>query len=470
MLLSDFFLNYAIKKRESCLCVTNTKVSGVISELQKLFRYQGFKKYFFNTAWLMAEKILRMIVGLFVGVWVARYLGPDRFGLLSYAQSLVGLFSVVATLGLDGLVVRELVKAPERGKELIGTAFGLKLIGAIAALVFLVIAVQFTSNDSHTNLLVFIIASATIFQSFNVIDFYFQSKVLSRYVVFANFASLLVSSLTKVGLILFHAPLIAFAWIVVLDSFILACGFLFFYIRNESNCKLKNFLFKKKTAVSLLNDSWPLILSGVLISIYMKIDQVMIKEMLNSEAVGLYAAAVRISEVWYFIPVAVSSSLFPAIMNAKKQSEEFYRARFRQLYGLLIWMAVSIAIPIAFLSAEVVRFLYGSQYVHSHSVLMIHIWAGVFVFVGVASGKWLLVENLQFFSTINTLIGAILNIMLNYILINKLGVIGAAWSTLISYFIAGYLSFFFWKKTRSNFVAITKSVFPIRIANAKQCN
>ena len=153
----------------------------MIDKIISLKNHQGFMKYFKNTSWLFFEKILRMFVGLFIGIWVARYLGPERFGLFSYAQSFVGLFVAIATLGLDGIVVRELVKDESRTNELIGTAFYLKLIGAILTLLVLVIATQFTSNDRYTNLLVFIIASATIFQSFNVVDMYFQSKVLSKY-------------------------------------------------------------------------------------------------------------------------------------------------------------------------------------------------------------------------------------------------------------------------------------------------
>ncbi|MGQ9844375.1 MAG: flippase, partial [Spirochaetota bacterium] len=292
-------------------------------------------RYFINTSWLFGEKILRMVVGLFVGVWVARYLGPERYGLLSYAQSFVGLFSAIATLGLDGIVVRELVKDETRRDELLGTAFWLRLMGAIAVLAILAIAINFTSNDAYTNTLVFIIASATIFQSFNVIDFYFQSKVLSRYVVFANIISLFVSSIVKVALILVEAPLIAFALTVLFDSFVLACGFVYYYIKTNSIFNIKNLTFNKTTAVSLLKDSWPLVLSGIVISIYMKIDQVMIQEMMDAEAVGQYAAAVRISEAWYFIPMVVSSSLFPAIISAKAQNEELYYARLQKLYDLM---------------------------------------------------------------------------------------------------------------------------------------
>ncbi len=161
--------------------------------ISKLLDHSGFRKYLSNTSWLFGEKILRMAVSLFVGIWVARYLGPDQFGLFSYAQAFVGIFAVIATLGLDSIVVRELVKDEGKRDVLLGTAFRLKFIGAIGVLSVLGVAVNFTSNDKFTNILVFIIASAVIFKSFNVIDFYFQSKVMSRYVVFANTISLFLS-------------------------------------------------------------------------------------------------------------------------------------------------------------------------------------------------------------------------------------------------------------------------------------
>ena len=451
-----------------------------MQRLKALKSHQGFMKYFKNTSWLFGEKILRMIVGLFVSIWVARYLGPEQFGLFSYAQSFVGLFTAIATLGLDGIVVRELVKDESRRDELIGTAFWLNILGALGVLIVLAIAINFTSNDSYTSSLVFIIASATIFQSFNVVDMYFQSKVLSKYIVYANVISLFISSIVKITLILNEAPLIAFAWVILFDSFILASGFIYFYLKNRRHNEQPNrysvfdtessfaWKFNKSTAFSLLKDSWPLILSGIVISIYMKIDQVMIKEMMNAEAVGQYAAAVRLSEAWYFIPMVIASSLFPAIINAKKQSEELYYARLQKLYSLMVWLAIAIALPMTFLSDWVVHFLYGEQYNQAGSVLMIHIWAGVFVFLGVASGKWLLSENLQISSTVNTSIGAIVNIWLNYILIPKIGVSGAAWATLISYFVAAYLCLLFFKKTRINFANLSKSLFFIRIFNVQK--
>jgi O-antigen/teichoic acid export membrane protein len=430
-------------------------------KIQHLKNHVGFIRYFKNTSWLLGEKILRVLVGLYVSIWIVRYLGPEQFGLLSYAQSFVFLFTAITTLGLDGIVVRELVIDENRRDKLLGSAFGLKLIGAILILPVLGFAVQLTSNDSFTNLLIFIIASGTIFQSFNIIDFYYQSKVLSKYVALANTISLTLSSAIKIALILNKAPLIAFAVMSIFDAFVLTLSLIYYYIKT-SKLQLFAWQFEWHTAKGLLKDSWPLMLSGIVVSIYMKIDQVMIKEMMDIKSVGQYAAAVRLSEAFYFVPVIISNSLFPAIINAKRISTELYNERLQRLFTLMVVLAIIITIPITFLSEWIVILLYGEPYNQTGSVLMIHIWAGVFVFIGVASGKWFIAENLQKYSLYRTSSGVVVNILLNYIVIPKYGIQGAAVSTLISQLVAAYIFDLFTKKTRHLFMMKTKSLFFLR--------
>lgn len=439
----------------------------IFQRINNLRQHEGFRRYAFNTSWLMAEKILRMFVGLFVGIWVARYLGPDQFGLLSYAQSFVFLFTAVATLGLDSIVVRELVRSQEQHGILIGSAFGLKLLGALLVLPVLFLAVQFTGNDTFTNLLVFLIASATIFQSFNVIDFFYQARVQSKYVAIANSVVLAISSLVKITLILNQAPLIAFALMTLFDSVLLSLGLIFFY-KSQSKLKVSNWHFKWSVAKRLLSDSWPLLLSGFVISVYMKIDQVMIKEMLDAEAVGLYASAVKLSEAWYFIPMVIANSIFPAIIAAKASNKDLYVQRLQDLYKLMIWGGIFIAIIITPTSSFLVGSLYGESYQEASSILMIHVWAGIFVCAGIASNKWLISENLQVYSMINTFVGAILNVLMNYYLIDKIGINGAAIATLISYSVAAYLMLYVHSATRVNFFHLTKALNIFGLINVKK--
>jgi len=396
----------------------------------------GFKKYFVNTSWLFFERIIGMVVSFFVGVYVARYLGPANYGLFNYVVSFVGLFTAIAALGLDGIVVRELVKDNEKRDELLGTSFVLKIIGSFLAIAIIFISVRFTNNDNYTNLLIFIIAIGIIFQSFNVINVYYQSKVLSKYTVYAQIFTSITCALIKLTLIYFNAGLIYFVIVSLLQTVIFTSGLIVMYIKQKLS------LFKWRAnynlAKKLSTDSWPLILSGIAISIYMKIDQVMIKNMLDTEAVGNYAVAVRLSEIWYFIPMVITNSLFPAIINAKKISEKLYYERLQKLYDLMVCLAIGVALPMTFLANNIITLLFGVQYQYAVNVLRIYIWASVFVFLGVASGKYLIVENYTKITFLRTAIGAILNITLNIILIPKYGIGGAAIATVVSQFAAAF--------------------------------
>ena len=431
-----------------------------LKKIIALKKQSNFRKYFANTSWILGERILRMGVSLFVGIYVARYLGPERFGLLSYASSFVGIFAALATFGLDEVVVRELVKTPEQREKILGTSFLLKLVGTLLMWAAILVAIPFTENDFQTNILIIIIAFGVLFQAFNVIDLSFQADVKSKYVVHAQFVQLIISSIVKIILVFNEAPLIWFASVFFLDAIVLALGLVFTYLHNSN--KIFSWKWSYETSKNLLHDSWPLIFAGIVVSVYMKIDQLMIKEMLGAKEVGLYAAAVKLSEAWYFIPMAIASSLYPAIINARVFQKEVYYQKIQNLFDLMVWIAVSIALPTTFLSTLVVEFLYGKEYLGSSSVLIIHIWTGVFVFLGVASSKYLLAENFIKKTFYRTFIGALLNIIMNYYLIRIIGIEGAAISTLVSHFFAAYLYDFFDKELR-NMLFKTKSLLFYRL-------
>ena len=430
---------------------------NIPKKIVQLKHHSGFRKYFANTSWLLVERTLRMAVSLFVSIYVVRYLGPERFCLLSYALSFVGIFVALASLGLDEVVVRELIKTPEQREKILGTSFLLKLVGTLLMWTAILVAIPLTENDLQTNILIIIIAFGSVFLAFNVIDLNFQAKVKSKYVVHVQFVQLIISSIVKIILVVNEAPLIWFASIYSLDVIVLAMGLVFAYLYNGE--KIFSWKWSFETSKYLLHDSWPLILAGVVVSVYMKIDQVMIKEMLGAKEVGLYAAAVKLSEAWYFIPMAIASSLFPAIINAKVYQKEVYYQRLQKLYDLMVWIAIAIALPTTFLSTLVVEFLYGKEYLGSSSVLIIHIWTAVFVFLGVASSKYLLAENFIKKTFYRTFIGALLNIIMNYYLIGIIGIQGAAISTLVSHFFAAYLYDILDKDLRIMFIMKTKSLF-----------
>jgi O-antigen/teichoic acid export membrane protein len=425
----------------------------------KALVHQGFHRYFFNTSWMFTEQILRILAGLFVGIYVARYLGPDQFGVYSYAVAFVALFGAFARLGLDGIVVRDLVNHPEERDVYLGTAFWLKLAGALITLALLAIAVNFTSNDATTNLYVFIIASGLIFQSFDVVDFHFQSKVLSKYVAICKLIQLFLSSSLKLYFIFIQADLFWFVLVSLVDQASLGLSLVFAYWRQ----KIGSFLghFSIATAQEMLRNSWPLILASIAVILYMRIDQIMIKEMLGDREVGLYSAAIRLSEAWYFVPVIITTSIFPAIVNAKKISQALYYQRLQRLCTLMTWLAIAVALPMTFLADSVVNLLYGQHYLEAGSVLAIHIWGAVFVFLGVASGVFFTVENYTKKSFYRTALGAVSNVLFNLVLIPRYGINGAAMATVLSQFIANFLYDLFDSSIRSLLIIKTKALFPV---------
>ena len=430
----------------------------MISSIKFLKNHQGFMKYFKNTSWLFAEKILRMVVGLLVGVWVARYLGPEKFGLLSYAHSFVGLFTIFATLGLDEIVVRELIKDESKRNLLVGTTFWLKFFGALLVLLVLAFAIKYTSNDYKTNILVFIIASATIFQSFNVVDIYFQSKVMGKYVAYANLFSLFISSIVKIILILSNASLIAFAWVVLFDSFVLACGFIYLLLKH-SNFKINNLIYDFSVATNLLKDSWPLIFSGAVLMIQARIDQVMIKEMINTTEVGYYSAAIKLIEAFGFIPVMLKISLYPAILNSKIVSNEIYQDRLLNFYRLNFMLFLAVSIPLYFFSEEIVVLLFGNKYQAVGILLSLMVVRLFFANMGVARSAYILNENLMVFSLITMTLGTITNIVLNYYWIPLYASKGAIIATIISFSVSIFVVDIFYSKTRNNLILQFKGIF-----------
>ena len=190
---------------------------------------QEFRKYFANTSWLLGERVLRMAISLFVGIYVARYLGPERYGLLSYTVSFVWLFSSLASFGLNNILVRELVQSPEQRNNLLGTVFWLKVFGTFVMATAITAVLQFFEENQQTYWMIFLIALGYLFQTTNVIELYFQAQVQSKFIVRAQVVQLLITSLFKIYLIWIQAELIWFAFALMLDQVVAAVLFLIMY-------------------------------------------------------------------------------------------------------------------------------------------------------------------------------------------------------------------------------------------------
>lgn len=396
--------------------------------IHRLSRQETFRKVTENFTWLLSERILLMVVTMFVGIYVARNLGPENYGVLSFAVSFVSLFTAMANLGLTRVMVKELVNHEESHNELMGTAFFLKLGGAILMFTSIYIASHIIDTDSVEKTIMYIIAAGVLFNSFQTIVYHFQSQVLSKYEAIARTAAMVILSSVKVLLVLTGAPLVYFAFAYFLRSLTSSAFLIYFYQKKGGNAFL--WKFNRKIAIGLFYDCWPIIISGLVVSVHMKIDQVMINQMLGSKEVGYYAAAAKLSEVWYFLPTIIVSSVYPILIKYKNRSDSLYKQQLRKLYDLMVVLSLSIAIPTAFLSGWISDLIYGEEYIKTGQVLAIHIWAGVFMFMGIVRGNWTVIEKQQKYNPIIQAGGAFLNILFNFILIPIYGVVGAAIATL----------------------------------------
>jgi O-antigen/teichoic acid export membrane protein len=424
------------------------------------FSSNSFKKYLANTSWLFFERIVRIVVSFVVTIFVVRYLGPKEFGLYSYALSFFWLFGSLSTLGLEAITTREIVKNPDKKDEINGTVFFLRIAGSISAIIIIAVVLFLTGEETYTAILILILSGSFLFQSFSVIEYYFRGIVKAKYNAYALSASVILSSALKVIFILIKAPLIYFVYAVVFEYAALAVGLILVY--QHYKLSIFDWKYSKHIASSLLKDSWPLALSGIVVMIYVRIDQIMLKIMMSEEAVGYYAAAVRLSEAWYFVPVTLCNSIFPAIVNAKNISEEFYNNRMQKLYDILTWLAIGIAVPVTIFSDQLILLLFGNEFLPAAPVLTIYIWAGVAVFLGVASSQYLINENLTKLTFSRNFFGMVLNVILNLILIPMYGIIGSAVATLISYSLIIF-SLAFHKRFIVQFSMILKSIFLITL-------
>ncbi len=419
----------------------------------------GLVKILDNIGWLFFDKILRMGVGLLVGVWIARYLGPEQFGLLSFSIAFIGLFNAIAALGMQEIVVRDIIREADNAHETLGTAAILQIIGGLAGYLFVLVAITYMRPDDNlARSIVAILGSIMLLEAGKIAVFWFESQIQSKYTVWVQNSIFLMFTVIKVVLILQQASLIAFAWAMFAEA--LLVGLILLYVMHKHGMTLTMLTVNYQRAKMLLHDSWPLVVASVSVMIYMRIDQIMLGQMVGDEAAGVFSAASRISEVWYFIPMMVVSSVFPAILDAKKHSKDLYNNRLQRLYALMVWISIVVALPMTFLATPVIMLLFGDSFIESGIVLSIHIWASIFVFLGVASGRWMLAENRQMLSLQRSIFGMVINVVLNLLFIPHYGVVGAACATVIAQFCVGMLFDMIQEETRPMFVMKLKAFNP----------
>lgn len=414
-----------------------------------------------NSGWLIGERLLRMVVVFAISVWMARHLGAADFGTLAYGMSLLVIVQVIATMGMGPEVVKDLVEDPDGEAETVGSALGLQLVaGTIAALGAL--ALLWWLDPGSDALPVFaVLVLGLPLNAISVTDMAFQASLQSRYSFIARAVGLGIAAVSRLGLLLAGAPLIGFAVAGAIEVGVTGIAFGVIYWRRRGS--LLALRARWEVARRIAVTSWPLFAAAVAAIAYLRADQVMLQGLAGSTELGVYAVAARLSEIWYFIPTAMGSSLLPLLVANRVDDERSYNASLQRAIDIAAWLALGLAVGVTPVAGPLIAFLYTEEYADASAILRIHVWAAPFVFMGGIVGRALVAEGRTRFELARNLGGAALNIGLNLVLIPRFGGIGAAIATLISYSAASYFSCLFYAPVRPHFWRMTRALWwPMR--------
>lgn len=398
------------------------------------------KQYAFNSAWMLIAQLLRIVSGVFVGIYVARYLGPEQYGIISYALAIVAILASISRLGMDAILVRELARFPALRRELMGTAFGLMFLASVTCTIFLS-GIVITLETPENQIYILITAAGALLQSFLVIDYNFQSQVKAKYSSIAKSLALGFSAISKLILVWLNADLLYFVLFYTFDSIIVAILLVIMHVANKQPAFFLS--FKPKHIKPLLTSAWPMVISALSVALYMRIDQIMIKAMLSPYELGLYSSSVKIFEGWLILPYIISVSLLPAIVKLKTSSPYQYVKYMTMLFSIMFWLSVIVATVVSVFSLPIISITFGPEYLKAAPILSIVIWSATFSALGSVTARYLTVENMEKKIALRTIVGLIINFTMNLILIPLYGTEGAAIATLLTMFIANYVINYF---------------------------
>jgi PST family polysaccharide transporter len=416
--------------------------------------------------WLLIERFGRGFLVFAVGVWVARHLGPTSLGTLSVALAMVTLLAGWTQFGLDSLLSRDVLLDPERAGERVASAAVLRLtVGLAAWMVVLGIAWMTPSTHRTEARLLLVLSPLVLLPSLMLPDVWLRARLHGRSAATAQLASVAIGAGLRVMFVLTDAPLEAFAAATVAEGGVAAWLAHLLARREGLQAPWRN--ARHETVFELLRECWPLALSGVAVVLYMKTDELMLRALVGATEVGWYTAATRFTEIWFFLPAAIASSLLPRLITAQGTGGDDDRRAWQRSYDLQVGAAYAIAIPIGLAAPWLIAVAYGPEFAPSAPILAVHVGSLVFVFLGVARGQWLVQQGHGLFYLVATLSGAALNIGLNAVTIPRWGGVGAAVSTLVSYAIAAWLSSYAYPPTRATATQQTLALaLPFRLRSA----
>lgn len=381
-----------------------------------------------NASWIIAGRVYHMVLAFVVGLLTARYLGPNNYGLINYAATYTSFFASFCTLGINSVIVKNFVDHPDEEGETVGSAIILRTISSVLSVVMMMCITFIADNgEKTTNIVVFLCGIGVVFQVMDTLDYWFQSRLESKYSAFATVISYTVVSIYKVWLLVTGKSVEWFAVSTSIDYLVVAIILLIVYKKRNG----PQFSYSMRKAKELFMSSYHFILAGLMVSIYGSTDKFMLKQLLNEAEVGYYSTAVSLCNTWVFLLTAIIDSLYPVILQSFNNKELFERKN-KQLYSIVFYISVSVSILFSVLATPVVRILYGKAYIAAAAPLRIITWYTAFSYLGVARNAWIVSYNKQNYLKYLYIGAAITNVILNVIMIPLWGASGAAFASLLT--------------------------------------
>lgn len=403
---------------------------SLVKKLTEGLKKDGFKKYAGNVSWMFLGYVVRIGAKFLVGIYIARYLGATDYGLYTYSMSFALLFQVLVRLGFRDVVIREIASGEQDTSTIVSTVLSLKLVGALVALLLTGLS-SLVINSTYETSLVLIASLFVLFETFDVIDYLFQARVLAKYTVYASIIATVIISVIKFSFIIAQLPLVYFVATFALEAFLYSAS-LYFFFRKDFRLRLHPSLYQPGMAVEFLKESWPLALAMAVTMANTSIDQIMVKSMLTNASLGYYNVGMRLYNSLNYVPFAICATLFPAIISARKQSLPLYAQRMKELYMLMFWIGAGFAIILSFFAEEIVITLFTEEFRGAIRVLQISAYTMIPLCLGSGLNKYLVTEKLTKVNAIRTGFAVATNLGLNWLLIPRYGIEGAATATLIA--------------------------------------
>ena len=402
-------------------------------------------KFVKNASWIAIGRVFQLILTFVTTMLVTRYLGPEKYGTITYTYSYVALFLPLCTLGMNDIAVKELLDNKEKNGEILGSIISLRFISSLLSIGFIYLVVRLTDNNPVFTYIAFLQSLSLVFQIFDTIIYFYQSQLLAKKTGIIFVIAYFITAIFRIIGLIIKKDTAWFALAVSFDYLVLSLLLLFRYFKDGNKLS-----FSLATAKRLLSRSSHYIFAGLMIVIYSKADNIILGKMIDETNVGYYSAATTLCNAWPFVLTAIIDSASPIIIDTYKENKEEYQKKIKQLYAAIFYVAVVVAILITLLSKVIVSVLYGEAYMPTVEPLRIVCWSTIFAYLGVARATWMQCEDKLKYEATLSLLGAIVNVILNLVLIRLYGIKGAALALLLTQFLTNIVFVYLIKETREN--------------------